>query len=100
MLRGDTTPALLWLCSLDDRRSPAVSVSVERGRPGVIYSSVVRTILFLAALALPAWSDVKITKQADRIDVQIDGKPFTTFYFGPNTNKPYLHPLRAADRTI
>lgn len=57
-------------------------------------------LLFLAALALPIWADVKLTKQADRIDIQIDGKPFSTFFFGPNTNKPYMHPLRAADGTI
>ena len=53
-----------------------------------------RTTLLLAALALPALADVTLTKHADRIDVQIDGKPFTAFYFGPTTNKPYLHPLR------
>ena len=32
--------------------------------------------------------------------VTIDGAPFTTFYFGANLQKPYLHPLRAADGTV
>ena len=45
-------------------------------------------------------ADVKLNKQADRIEVVIDGKPFTTFYFGPETNKPYLHPLRTPDGII
>src|SRR5579863_1042838 len=48
--------------------------------------------------ALPLCSQVKITQQgAGRISVEIDGKPFTDFYVGPETNKPYLHPLRTAD---
>lgn len=49
---------------------------------------------------MPLLADVKMNKQADRIDVSIDGKPFTTFYFGPETHKPYLHPLRTADGMI
>ncbi|HLJ48810.1 MAG TPA: PmoA family protein [Bryobacteraceae bacterium] len=31
------------------------------------------------------------------IDVNIDGKPFTTFYYGNDDNKPFLWPLRTAD---
>jgi len=50
----------------------------------------------LAALAaLPLGAQVKITQGADRIDVAIDGKPYTTFYYGPEVPKPYLYPLRA-----
>ena len=33
-------------------------------------------------------------------DNQIGGKPFTTFYFGAESPKPYLHPLRSAQGTI
>lgn len=54
-------------------------------------------ILFGLVLALPLCADVKINAQADRADVVIGGKPFTTFFFGANTMKPYLHPLRTAD---
>ena len=32
--------------------------------------------------------------------MEIDGKPFTDFYIGPETAKPYLHPLRTADGKI
>lgn len=49
---------------------------------------------------MPLLADVKLTRQSDRIEVSIDGKPFTTFYFGPETNKPYLHPLRTAEGTL
>lgn len=67
-----------------------------------------RAILTLFALAALACSAPEAESQApaepaapaDQIDIAVDGKPFTTFYFGPDTPKPYLHPLRAADGTI
>lgn len=57
--------------------------------------------LCLAGLAaLPAAGQVKMTPGAEKIAIQIDGKPFTTFYVaGPEVMKPYLHPLRAASGT-
>ena len=49
-------------------------------------------------LAAPLWAQVKITPQGkDKISIEIDGKPFTDFYVGPQAPKPYLHPLRTAD---
>src|SRR3712207_8764319 len=38
--------------------------------------------------------------RSDRVDVAIDGKPFTSFFFGSDVMKPYLHPLRTADGTV
>jgi hypothetical protein len=49
--------------------------------------------------ALPVAAEVKITKGQDRVDVAIDGKPFTTLYYNNDGNKPYLHPLRSASGT-
>jgi hypothetical protein len=54
----------------------------------------------LAALSMAAWGQVKITQQDAKIAVEIDGKPFTDFYVGPETPKPYLHPLRTADGRV
>ncbi|MCS6951390.1 MAG: PmoA family protein [Bryobacteraceae bacterium] len=56
----------------------------------------------LAAIlvALPLSAQVKMARHPGRIAVEIDGKPFTEFFFGPETPKPYLHPLRAASGTI
>ena len=52
-------------------------------------------------LALPLCAQVKITPQGnEKITVEIDGKPFTDFIIGPQTYKPHLFPLRAADGTI
>jgi hypothetical protein len=42
-----------------------------------------------------AWAQVGVVAQKGQVDVTIDGKPYTTFYFGTETMKPYLHPLLA-----
>jgi hypothetical protein len=56
--------------------------------------------LVLAALAVlplsaPLSAQVKITQENNKISVSIDGKPYTTFFYGPDVAKPYLYPLRA-----
>ncbi len=43
---------------------------------------------------------VELKRSGNRIDVLIGGKPFSTYYFGPEAPKPYLHPLRSARGTI
>ena len=55
-------------------------------------------LLFDAALHAAAQVDLKHTD--NHVDVLIGGKPFTTYYFGPEAPKPYLHPLRSAQGTI
>jgi hypothetical protein len=50
----------------------------------------------LFAITVAAFGQVKLTKAEGQVAVEIDGKPFTTFYFGPDTPKPYLHPLSSA----
>lgn len=59
-----------------------------------------KNLLLFCLLALPLAAQVKITKGADRISVDIDGKPFTALFIGADTNKPYMHPLRAASGTM
>ena len=52
-------------------------------------------------LGLPAFGQVKIARDGDRITVDIQGKPFTALYItGAETTKPYFHPVRAASGTI
>ena len=55
-------------------------------------------LLFSAALVvLPCAAQVKITPGADKIEIGIDGKPYSTFYMtGADVTKPYLWPVRAA----
>lgn len=53
-------------------------------------------LLALGVLAvLPIAAQVKITQGTNQIAVEIDGKPYTTFFYGPDVAKPYLSPLRA-----
>ncbi|MFB3825772.1 MAG: PmoA family protein [Bryobacteraceae bacterium] len=55
--------------------------------------------VFLATLflPLPLCAQVKITQAApDRLLVEIDGKPYTTFHLAPGGNKPYVWPLSTA----
>ncbi len=56
-------------------------------------------IAALFAISLPGAS-VKLERSRDRIAVLIDGQPFTTYYLGPQTAKPYLMPLRTASGAI
>ena len=49
--------------------------------------------------ALPA-DEVQFDRAEDRIEVSIGGQPFTTFHFGTDATKPYLHPLRTVDGTV
>lgn len=57
-------------------------------------------LALLLMLALPLAAQVKFTPAVDKIDIEIDGKPFSAFYFAGDAPKPYLHPLRAADGVI
>ena len=64
--------------------------------------AMIRALLpwFLAVLPALLGADVLLERDGDRIAVSIDGQPFTTFYFGSDANKPYLHPLRTAGGTV
>lgn len=59
---------------------------------------------FLVAAALvltaPLCAQVKFTQAPGRIMVEIDGKPYTTFYLAPDGNKPYLYPLSTASGAV
>jgi hypothetical protein len=50
--------------------------------------------------AAPLLAQVKITQGTNRIEVAIDGKPYTTFVYSPDVGKPYLYPLRAPSGVV
>ena len=60
--------------------------------------------LFLIVILVPAWCSaqekVELKRSPHQIEVSIAGKPFGTYYFGPQSPKPYLSPLRSADGII
>ncbi len=43
---------------------------------------------------------VELTREGDRVDVRIGGKPFTSYFFDPAVPKPYMHPLRTAEGIV
>src|SRR3981189_1046153 len=51
-------------------------------------------IIVLAAFSLNA--QVKISREAGGISVEIDGKPYAVCFLSPDGNKPYVYPLRTA----
>src|SRR4051812_40406393 len=57
-----------------------------------------------AALAMPLTAasgvDVKVNESAHRVDVTIDGKPFTSYIWPSTLKKPVLYPLRTAKGTL
>lgn len=55
-----------------------------------------RLHLLLSLLPLSLFSQVNIQKQADRVTVEINGKPFTALWTGADQRKPFLHPLLSA----
>jgi hypothetical protein len=56
---------------------------------------------FVFCAALPVCAQVKFTQDADKIAIEIDGKPFSEFFLqDPAAPKPYLHPLRSASGAI
>jgi hypothetical protein len=60
--------------------------------------------LVVLALTRPIGSaggvDVKVNEAATRVDVTIDGKPFTSYIWPGTLKKPVLYPLRTAKGTI
>ncbi len=43
---------------------------------------------------------VTLERSPDHIASSVDGRPFTTYYYGPATAKPYLMPLRTASGAV
>ncbi len=56
---------------------------------------MIRTVWLAWILALPMFGQVP-----DKIDIDLAGKPFTTFHSGVAEGKPYLAPLRSASGKI
>ena len=53
-------------------------------------------LIAMLMAALPMSAQVEFKPQADRILVEINGKPYTTFTLAADGNKPYLYPLSTA----
>jgi hypothetical protein len=56
--------------------------------------------LLLPLTSFSADAKVQLQRKGDRIDVLVEGRPFTTYYFSADVAKPYFQPLRSAQGTI
>src|SRR6185437_14310355 len=65
--------------------------------PLPLASSAAALIVFSATLAA---ATVEMKRSQTQIEITVDGKPFTTYYFNAGTSKPYLMPLRTASGEI
>lgn len=61
-------------------------------------SAVVFVALLLSSGA--AGAQVKFEREADRIRIEIGGKPYSDLYIGKEYAKPFLHPVRAVSGTV
>ena len=61
-----------------------------------------RVMLFCYLLLVPSnlFAQVTLHRIGTRVDVQIDAQPFTSFHFGSDWPKPFLHPLRSSSGQI
>lgn len=59
-------------------------------------------VTLLVAVVTPARAadPVQLKRDGDKVEVTVQGRPFTTFYFGAEAPKPYLHPLRTASGKV
>jgi hypothetical protein len=60
-------------------------------------------LLRIAILSYPAIvfaADVSFQSGADSVQVRLDGKPFTTFHYAAQWDKPFLHPIRTASGDV
>src|SRR5436309_13404918 len=63
--------------------------------------SIAVVMLSLFSLGLQAGSSrVSFQKAEGRIDVLVEGKPFTTYDFSPDLPRPFFHPLRTSDGKV
>ena len=44
--------------------------------------------------------EVGVQRVGDKLDIELDSRPFTSFHFGSNWPKPFLHPLRSPSGVV
>ena len=66
----------------------------------MIYDAGIPHMRTLLLLSFSAALFAQVKMSPDAINIQIDGKPFTTFHYGIEAAKPFLAPLRSASGKI
>lgn len=66
----------------------------------ILFSLFSLLLLVHSGSAIPLEGPVTFTQRDQRIEIQVNGKPFSTFHYGKDWPKPFLHPLHASSGTI
>ncbi len=59
-----------------------------------------RSLFLLLTLSFVLHAAVTLTRVGGRVHIEIDGQPYSDFFFGNDAPKPYLYPLRSASGKI
>ncbi len=57
-------------------------------------------ILFSGSQLAGAAAEITAQRVGDKINIELDSRPFTSFHFGSNWPKPFLHPLRSPSGVV
>jgi hypothetical protein len=68
---------------------------------GAILAGAILAVAVTAAPLMGAGGvDVKVNEAAKRVDITIDGKPFTSYIWPSTLKKPVLYPIHTAKGTL
>lgn len=65
-----------------------------------VWSAILAAAVMASPLTAATGVDVKVNEAAKRVDVTIDGQPFTSYIWPSTLKKPVLYPLRTAKGTL
>lgn len=65
-----------------------------------VWLCVLSILMMAGAIWTHGAEPVELRRSGNQVEVLIGGKPFGTYYFGPEYPKPFIHPLRSAQGTV
>ena len=64
------------------------------------FFSALAAVLLTLPLGAAGGVELKVNESAKRVDVTIDGEPFTSYIWPSTLKKPVLYPIRTAKGTL
>jgi Family of unknown function (DUF6807) len=64
------------------------------------FFSALAAVLLILPLGAAGGVELKVNESAKRVDITIDGKPFTSYIWPSTLKKPVLYPIRTANGTL
>ncbi|MEO8027873.1 MAG: PmoA family protein [Bryobacteraceae bacterium] len=59
-----------------------------------------KNLTLLLLIFVAATAQVRFKDTPGKMEITVDGKPFSNLYYGPEHNNPLLHPLRSVSGTV